>query len=117
MVRITWVSHSYSNHSIVYFFVNSLLLQKIKEISEIPFESTTRGIGKEKFKVTALTGVENHDFPAICMWIEKFFSDKSEVNLATVGAKNILYSYYIHSKLAFLFCFHAYHFLQLHTEL
>ena len=50
------------------------------EVGDIPFESTAEGTDEEKATITALTGVENHHFPAIREWIKIFLQDESEVN-------------------------------------
>ena len=52
------------------------------EVGDAPFESTSKGADEEKATITALTGVQNHNFPAIREWIKIFLQDESEVNRA-----------------------------------
>ena len=59
-------------------------LQKIDEVGQIPFESTTKGIDPSKAAITALTGVENPAFPTIREWISGFLQDETEVRIMSM---------------------------------
>ena len=51
------------------------------EVGDAPFELASNGADEEKATITALTGVQNHNFPAIREWIKIFLQDESEVNI------------------------------------
>lgn len=56
-----------------------VILQIIAEVGDVPFKSTTESDDKEKAERTALTGIENENFPKMKEWIKNFLKDKSEV--------------------------------------
>lgn len=66
----------------------NIFLQKIDEVDEDPFKSTSaKTVSNKKTSVTALTGIENVYFPNIREWIKGFLNkdSSSEVGIAIIA--------------------------------